>query len=311
MDRNITQTGFSSPRSAQPFPFTGAVGSSLGEGKPVFLRTMAVPMASDWIKMRTDIYRDPKVCRIADLIVSESDVMRNVTRNVTRNAIVGALVTVWGVARQRGKVVGVDLVIANANEKVVDDIADLPGLGSSMLKSGWLAVDGNDLVFPRFFEDYNSPTSENKNAERQRRYREKCNVTRNVTRNVVSNVTVTGNREEKSREDKDIGVGKPTEPEKPKRKPKPVFIVPTTEEVAAYCRERGNSIDPQRFVDHYTSNGWVVGKAKMKDWRAAVRTWEKNEIQRNGKPPPKSDAQIDAEAAERKAKLAKLMENNE
>lgn len=156
-------------------------------------------MASDWIKMRTDIYRDPKVCRIADLIASENDVMRNVTRNVTRNAIVGALVTVWGVARQRGKAVGVDLVIANANEKVVDDIADLPGLGSSMLKSGWLIVDGNDLVFPRFFEDYNSPTSENKNAERQRRYREK----RNVTRNVVSNVTVTGNREEKRREEKE------------------------------------------------------------------------------------------------------------
>ena len=54
------------------------------------------------------------------------------------------------------------------------------------------------------------------------------------------------------------------------------FKPPTVEEVAAYCLERGNHIDPQRFVDHYTSNGWKVGKNPMKDWKAAVRTWEKN-----------------------------------
>lgn len=51
------------------------------------------------------------------------------------------------------------------------------------------------------------------------------------------------------------------------------FSEPTVEEVSAYCRERGNNIDPQRFVDYYTSNGWMVGKNKMKDWRAAVRNW--------------------------------------
>ena len=55
------------------------------------------------------------------------------------------------------------------------------------------------------------------------------------------------------------------------------FKPPTVEEVAAYCKERGNHVDPQRFVDHYTSNGWKVGKNPMKDWKAAVRTWEKNE----------------------------------
>lgn len=71
---------------------------------------------------------------------------------------------------------------------------------------------------------------------------------------------------------------KPTDP-----KPK-TFTPPTLEEVSDYCRERNNRIDPQRFIDHYTSNGWKVGKAAMKDWRAAVRTWEKNDVQRNGKP---------------------------
>ena len=54
------------------------------------------------------------------------------------------------------------------------------------------------------------------------------------------------------------------------------FVVPTVEEVAAYCRERGNSVDAQRFVDFYTSKGWRIGKEPMRDWKACVRTWERN-----------------------------------
>ena len=63
--------------------------------------------------------------------------------------------------------------------------------------------------------------------------------------------------------------------EEPKRKAKR-FTPPTLEEVTAYCIERGNNVDAQHFIDYYTSNGWLVGKNKMKDWKAAVRTWERN-----------------------------------
>lgn len=55
------------------------------------------------------------------------------------------------------------------------------------------------------------------------------------------------------------------------------FVPPTVDEVRAYCQERGNCVNPQRFVDYYSSNGWMVGKNKMKDWKAAVRTWEQKE----------------------------------
>lgn len=55
------------------------------------------------------------------------------------------------------------------------------------------------------------------------------------------------------------------------------FCRPDVQEVADYCRERGNQVDAQRFVDYYTANGWRVGKNPMKDWKAAVRTWEKQE----------------------------------
>lgn len=54
-----------------------------------------------------------------------------------------------------------------------------------------------------------------------------------------------------------------------------IFIPPTVEQVARYCEERHNNVDPETFVDFYESKGWHVGRTKMKDWKAAVRTWEK------------------------------------
>lgn len=55
------------------------------------------------------------------------------------------------------------------------------------------------------------------------------------------------------------------------------FVKPTVEEVAAYCKERNNNVDPQRFWDFYEAKGWKVGNQPMKDWKAAVRTWEKRD----------------------------------
>lgn len=55
------------------------------------------------------------------------------------------------------------------------------------------------------------------------------------------------------------------------------FTPPTLDDVIAYCQERGNSVDAERFVSFYESNGWKVGKNPMKDWRAAVRTWERDD----------------------------------
>lgn len=54
------------------------------------------------------------------------------------------------------------------------------------------------------------------------------------------------------------------------------FIKPSIQQVIEYCQERNNNVDAQRWYNHYESNGWKVGKNGMKDWKAAVRTWEKN-----------------------------------
>lgn len=53
------------------------------------------------------------------------------------------------------------------------------------------------------------------------------------------------------------------------------FVPPTLEEVKNYCQERNNGVDPNKWYDHYTAVGWKIGKNPMKDWKAAVRGWEK------------------------------------
>lgn len=91
------------------------------------------------------------------------------------------------------------------------------------------------------------------------------------------------------------GKGSGGEREKGRKRPPARFVPPTLEEVAAYCKERKNTVDPERFHDYYSANGWVQGKGKpIKDWKAAVRTWGRNSTgsvgsgQRTQKNPPKS-----------------------
>lgn len=66
------------------------------------------------------------------------------------------------------------------------------------------------------------------------------------------------------------------------------FTPPTLEEVTDYCTERGNNVDAERFINFYSSKGWMVGKNKMKDWKAAVRSWENKE-------PKKSESSFDVD----------------
>ena len=72
------------------------------------------------------------------------------------------------------------------------------------------------------------------------------------------------------------------------------FVPPDAEAVAAYCAARGNRVDPRRFVAYHEANGWRVGKSPMRDWKAAVRAWERSgvdELRRpeRGAAPPESE----------------------
>ncbi|MBO4284293.1 MAG: phage replisome organizer N-terminal domain-containing protein [Clostridia bacterium] len=106
-----------------------------------------------------------------------------------------------------------------------------------------------------------------------------CNATSNATSRY-------GNAgEEEKEEDKDKNsppIVPPTGETPPSSKR---FSPPSVEEVADYCRERNNGVNAEQFVDFYSSKGWKVGSNPMKDWKAAVRTWE----QRNGRQKPNAD----------------------
>lgn len=104
------------------------------------------------------------------------------------------------------------------------------------------------------------------NNKNNNAYQDITNITVNENVNVNGNGNVNGNVNVKKGEDK----------------PRNVFKPPTLEEVKEYCFERNNGIDAQQFIDFYSSKGWMIGKNKMKDWKAAVRTWG----QRNNRPAP-------------------------
>lgn len=97
-----------------------------------------------------------------------------------------------------------------------------------------------------------------------------CNVTCNT--NVTQCNATDKIREDKNRKDIEEEKEKECKSDKPTRTR---FVPPSLEDVQTYCRERQNDVDAQRFIDYYTSNGWKVGKNSMKDWKAAVRNWER------------------------------------
>ena len=106
--------------------------------------------------------------------------------------------------------------------------------------------------------------SEAWSTERSRRCREKKKL-------LQCNTDATSCNEEI---DIEIEKDKDKEKENKKKDSPKRFVPPSLDEVQAYCSERGNGIDAEAFIDFYTSKNWYVGKTKMTDWKAAVRTWE-------------------------------------
>jgi len=81
-------------------------------------------------------------------------------------------------------------------------------------------------------------------------------------------------KEQVQAQDKDIGGNRKTK-KQPQQTSK--FNPPQVSDIKEYCESRKNRVDPEKFFDYYQSKGWMIGKNKMKDWKAAVRTWEKND----------------------------------
>ena len=111
--------------------------------------------------------------------------------------------------------------------------------------------------------------SETPTAERQRKHREKIKNADSVTMSQKCHLEY---------RDKSIEIRDKNNNTR--------FTKPTVDEIKSYCKERNNNIDPESFYDFYESKGWKVGNSPMKDWKACVRTWERN---RTTKEAPKEE----------------------
>ena len=115
--------------------------------------------------------------------------------------------------------------------------------------------------------------SEGASAERVRNFRERQTLQSNAD---VTKVKRIGNVEIEKEIEKEIEIDN--------NKRSRAFTPPTREEVKAYCQERNKGVNPDKWYDFYESKGWMVGKNKMKDWKASVRTWEEKDKPKNERP---------------------------
>lgn len=156
----------------------------------------------------------------------------------------------------------------------VDDLSSLFNLEKKTVELG-LALfakyqmislfDGNTLEIINFCK-YQSIEEIERKRELTRlrvkdfREKRKCNELLTHTKRNVTLTDKIRNREDKI-----------------KKESRGIFQIPTIQEISDYCQQRKNKINPQLFFEHYNTNGWMVGKNKMKNWKSAIITWELRE----------------------------------
>jgi len=201
-------------------------------------------MAGDWIKFETATPDKPEIWLIAEAVGIDPD------------AVVGKLLRIW---------IWFDQHTENANAPSVSKLTLNRLVGVSdfcehVIAAGWMGEKNGEISLPNF-DRHNGKTAKNRALTAKRVAKHTANA--KLTLDALA-------KEEKRRVKKDV----PNGTSKKVRK-RTVFQKPMVDEVATYCTERGNNVSPQAFCDYYESVNWHVGKKRMADWRAAVRTWEK------------------------------------
>ena len=113
-------------------------------------------------------------------------------------------------------------------------------------------------------------------ADRKREYRQRIETDRTNVQTNLRQISEKSPPEIEIELEKEIKIEKEIDSSASTTTKRKRFEKPTLSEIKEYCIERNNNVDAQHFYDYYESNGWKVGKNSMKNWQAAVRTWEKN-----------------------------------
>lgn len=213
-----------------------------------------------WLKFRDDFFDSKRIKKLRRMAGGDTYVIIYLKMQLKALKTGGVL-----------EFTGVEQEFADELALDIDESADDVRVVLAFLLSYGLCECSDNVHYclPYVTENTGSETA---STQRVREYRERqkalhCNAD-------VTEVKRIGNAEKEIEKEKEIDT------------PKGVcgrFAPPTLEEVKAYCRERGNNVDPERWYDFYQSKGWMVGRNKMKDWKAAVRTWEKEARTGNAK----------------------------
>ena len=210
-----------------------------------------------WLKFRDDFFDSKRIKKLRKMAGGDTYVIIYLKMQL-KALRTGGVLEFTGIEKEFAEELSLDI------DESVDDVRVVLAF---LLTYGMCECSDNvHYYLPYVTENTGSETA---STQRVREYRERqkalhCNAD-------VTEVKRIGNAEKEIEKEKEIDT------------PKGVcsrFAPPTLEEVTAYCKERGNKVDPQRFVDFYESKGWMIGKNKMKSWQAAVRTWERESISR-------------------------------
>lgn len=128
-------------------------------------------------------------------------------------------------------------------------------------------------------------------ADRKREYRQRIETDRTNVQTNLRQISDKNPPEIEIELEKEIKIEKEIDSSASTTTKRKRFEKPTLSEIEQYCIERNNNVNAEQFFDYYESNGWKVGKNSMKDWKAAVRTWERSEYRKpNSKKNSKEDA---------------------
>lgn len=216
-----------------------------------------------WLKLKDDFFRDKRIKKLRRIAGGDTYTVIYLKMQLLSIKNNGVLIY-EGIEENFAEELALELDEEVENVKVT--LAFLQGNG--MIEE----TDTNHFLMT---ETIKCIGSESASAERVRKHREKkaqkalqCNA--QVT---DGNIEIEKDKDIELEKDIDIDIDKKEEKKTGKAKR---FTKPTLEDIKAYCLERNNNVDAEHFYDYYEANGWKVGKNSMKDWKASVRTWERN-----------------------------------
>lgn len=213
-----------------------------------------------WIKVETSLPRKPEVMQLAELL------------GIDEFAVVGHLVCFWSWVDEN---VSSECPVVIGTKKGLDRVAGRDGFSDAMISVGWLEMEGNSVSIPHL-EYHLSKGAKTRAIEARKKIKQRA-AGQKADKCPDGSGTKSGHHggPDKSRGDESRVVEQQTQ-EHTAKPVRSVFRRPSVQDVAEYVTSICADIDPQTFVDHYEANGWKIGgKAPMKDWKAAVRTWHK------------------------------------